>query len=86
MKIYLVGRNDVEFTNIEYVCLSKESALKRWEEIRQDLIENNKKLLESYPDDITSLKICEKLKETDPDKMDNYPQMEPFINEMETED
>jgi hypothetical protein len=86
MKVYLVGRNDVEFTETEYVCLSKESALKRWEEIRQDLIEQNKRLLEAYPDDKTSLKISKNLRETDPNKMNNYPQMEPFISEMETED
>ena len=33
MKVYLVGTSDCESTNTRYVCLSKETAQKRWEEI-----------------------------------------------------
>jgi len=86
MKVYLVGSHDCEFTNTRYVCLSKETALKRWEEIRKELIKDKKELLEFYPNDETTIRILKNLQETDPEKMDNYPQEEPFIEEMATED
>ena len=86
MKVYLVGSSDCESTDTKYVCLTKATALKRWKEIRQELIERNKELLEEYPEDVVSLRIRDNLQETDPEKMDNYPQEEPFINEMETEE
>ena len=86
MKIWLVGSNDCESTDTRYVCLTKATALKRWEEIRQELIERNKELLEEYPEDVVSLRIRDNLKETDPEKMDNYPQEEPFIDEIEAEE
>jgi len=86
MKVYLVGSNDCEFTITQYVCLLKETALKRWEEIRQELIERASDILEKYPEDETELKILKNLSETNPEKMNNYPQEEPFIQEMETEE
>ena len=86
MKVYLVGSHDCESTDTRYVCLTKATALKRWEEIRQELIERNKELLEEYPEDVVSLRIRDNLKETDPEKMDNYPQEEPFISEYEVEE
>jgi hypothetical protein len=85
MKVYLVGSSDCESTNTRYVCLSKETALKRWEEIRQELIERNAEVWEHF-DDVMYERINKNLSETDPKKMDNYPQEEPFIMEMETED
>jgi hypothetical protein len=85
MKVYLVGSLDCEATNTRRVCLSKETALKRWEEIRQELIERNKIVWENFDNEMYA-RINKNLQETDPKKMDNYPQEEPFIHEMETED
>jgi hypothetical protein len=85
MKVYLVGISDCEMTNTRYVCLSKETALKRWEEIRQELIERNIEVWKHF-DDAMYERINKNLSETDPEKMNNYPQEEPFIQEMETEE
>ena len=85
MKIYLVGISDCESTTTLRVCLSKETALKRWEEIRQELIVRNKELWELH-DHAMYARQHKNLQETDPDKMNNYPQDEPFIHEMETEE
>lgn len=85
MKVYLVGSSDCEATNTRHVCLSKETALKRWEEIRQELIERNKIVWENFDNEMYAC-INKNLQETDPEKMDNYPQEQPFIREMETEE
>jgi len=86
MKIYLVGSCDCESTNTLYACLSKETALKHWEEIRQTLVGYTKHMLEKYPNDEMELRILKNLSETDPKKMNNYPHERPFIHEMETEE
>lgn len=85
MKVYLVGSCDCEFTDTRYVCLSKETALKHWEEIRQELIERNIETWKNF-DNVMYERINKNLKETNPEKMDNYPHEEPFIYEMETEE
>jgi hypothetical protein len=85
MKVYLVGISDCEFTNTRYVCLSKKTALIRWEEIRQELIERNIEIWKNF-DNVMYERINKNLQETNPEKMDNYPQEEPFIQEMETEE
>jgi len=86
MKVYLVGSNDCEFTDTRYVCLSKKTALKRWEEIRQELIQRANDILKLYPEDETELRILKNLQEKNYIKMNNYPHERPFISEMETED
>ena len=85
MKVYLVGISNCESTTVLHACLSKETALKRWEEIRQELIERNIEVWKDF-DNAMYDRINNNLQETDPKKMDNYPQDEPFIHEMETED
>ncbi|MFA6315657.1 MAG: hypothetical protein WC648_04810 [Candidatus Paceibacterota bacterium] len=85
MKVYLVGISDCEFTNTQHVYLSKETALKRWEEIRQELIERNTEVWKNF-DNAMYERINKNLRETDPEKMDNHPHEEPFIHEMETEE
>lgn len=85
MKVYLVGSHDCEMTSIRYICLSKETAQKRWEEIRQELIERNTEVWKHF-DYAMYERINKNLQETDPEKMNNYPQEEPFIQEMETEE
>ena len=85
MRVYLVGSSDVESCDIRYVCLSKETALKRWEQIRQELIERNIEVWKGYDNEMYA-RIDKNLQETDPEKMDNWPHEEPFIQEMETEE
>lgn len=85
MKVYLVGISDCESTEGLYICLSKETASKRWEEIRQDLIKRNEEVWKGY-DDVMYARINTNLQETDPMKMNNYPQERPFIHEMEAEE
>ena len=84
-KVHLVGSSDVESCDIRYVCLSKETSLKRWEEIRQELIERNIEVWKGYDNEMYA-RIDKNLRETDPEKMDNWPHEEPFIQEMETEE
>lgn len=85
MKVYLVGSSDVESCDIRHVCLSKETALKRWEEIRQELIERNIEVWKDYDNEMYA-RIDKNLQETDPEKMNNYPHERPFITEMEAEE
>ena len=46
MKVWLVGSAGYDFHSIEYVCLSYESALKRWSEVRNELISRAKEMIE----------------------------------------
>ena len=91
MKVYLVGTSDAESSHVEHVCISKVTAEKFWEEIRQGLIHEAKKML-----DIERANGCgggvqiyerilKNLSEVNPELMENYPHEEPFIREMETE-
>ena len=86
MKVYCVGSADVESCDIRHVCLSKETALKRWEEIRQELIRRANDILKLYPEDEMELRILKNLQEKNYIKMNNWPHERPFITEMETED
>ena len=84
-RIYLVGWRNAEEQFISKACKSKETALKEWDRIRLNLIEEN---LRTYYWDLDSKlyrKIKFNLSETDPDKMDNYPHDEPFIQEIDLE-
>ena len=44
MKIYIIGICDCEGSRNEYTCVTKELALKRWNEIRLRLIKENNEL------------------------------------------
>ena len=90
MKISLVGSSGYDYHKVEHVCLSYESALKRWVEIRDKLIkqceemvvyENEEGLFKSggWEKDIKSLQ------ELKPGGDCNCNCDNPFINEMETE-
>ena len=92
MKVYLVGTRDAESNRVEYLCISKITAEKRWEEIRQELIRDAKKMLEYERANTCEggaqiyERILKNLSETDPALMENYPQDEPYINEMDAEE
>lgn len=87
MKLYLVGTSDVEFTDTRYVCLFKSVAMKKWEELREELIDKEYEMIafcmsEGYSFEIHT-RCLKNLGEKDPEKMNNYPQERPFIHEME---
>lgn len=93
MKIWLVGISDCEMTDVRYACISQRTALKRWEELRSELIKDYKNTMNNRnPKNHISIgdvemyeRILANLAETDPTKLDNYPHEEPFIMEMECE-
>ena len=91
MKVYLVGTSDAASESVEHVCISKITAEKFWEEIRQELIQEAKKMLEYERANKCEggaqiqERILKNLSEVNPDLMENYPHDEPFIREMETE-
>jgi|WetSurMetagenome_2_1015567.scaffolds.fasta_scaffold292257_1 hypothetical protein len=91
MKVWLVGISDGESSNVEHVCVSKTTAEKFWEDIRQDLIRNAKEMLEYERKNKCESgvqiqeRILKNLSEVNPELMNNYPQEEPFVREMETE-
>ena len=92
MKVWLVGTNDVEMTYVQHVCLSEKTALKRWEELRQALIKECQVHIKYINDNNLAHNIkryehmIERLSETNPKTLDNFPHEEPFIDEMEAEE
>lgn len=90
MKIYIVGVRDVEDCNDVYACKSKKTAVKRWNELRLEVIDNIKTSMKRTKDDSSYVLMCQRmlinLSETDPSKLDNYPHEEPYIHEMEVEE
>ena len=91
MKVYLVGIYNAESERVEHICISKITAEKFWEEIRQGLIFKAKEMLEYDRANKceggvqVQERILKNLSEVNPELMENYPQEEPFIREMETE-
>jgi len=85
MKIYIIGICDCEGSRNEYTCVTKELALKRWNEIRLRLIKENNELWKDCESKELGEEINKNLSETDPTKLNNYPQEQPFIQEIELE-
>jgi len=91
MKVYLVGTRDAESNRVEYVCSSRETSFKKWEDLRQELIGRAKEMLEYDRKEKCESgvqmqeRILKNLSEPNPELMDNYPQEEPYIREMEVE-
>ena len=80
-KIYLVGITSADESGIYHACKTKETAVKRWNEIRLELLKENDSAYGHLNDELYR-RIKNNLIETDPDKMDNYPHDEPFIQEI----
>jgi hypothetical protein len=93
MNVWIVGICNAETSVPEHICQSKETALKRWDETRLEIIKDCEEDLASYNaykgSNKSTINIYERmlknLQETDPDKMDNFPQDEPYMMEMELE-
>lgn len=92
--IWLVGTSDVESNVVRYVCTTKEKALQRWEELRQELIQLELELIERSKENgesdsynAISYRILENLRKyTTPEEMDNYPQEQPYVHQMELDE
>jgi len=94
MNVWLVGITDAEGVYIYHVCSSEVIALKRWEEMRLECLQE----VQHQLSEIDKLPICNcvakemyirilnNLLETDPKNMDNYPHEEPYITCMELEE
>lgn len=46
MKIWVVAEHSFEWFTVRYLCLSKETALERWKEIRDEMIEEMLDMIE----------------------------------------
>lgn len=46
MKVWIVGSAGYDFSKNEYVCLSYEAAVKRWNEVRDILIKKHEDMIE----------------------------------------
>lgn len=45
-KVWIVAESTFEWYTIKHVCGSKETALKRWNELRDDMIKENQDMVE----------------------------------------
>lgn len=85
-KIYLVGNNGPEHNIVNGVFDTYEKALKKFHELRIELLEEAQERSEDK-DLLFSREmynqIIENLEEEDPEKIDNYPQETPYIQEEE---
>jgi hypothetical protein len=46
MKVWIVGSAGYDYSSIDYVCLSYESAVKRWNDVRNSLIKKCEEMIE----------------------------------------
>ena len=81
-KIFLVGIKSADESGIYRACKTGKTALKRWNDLRVKLYLDNERTWEGYPEVEIYQRIKRNLSETDPEKMDNYPHDEPFIQEI----
>lgn len=44
--MWVVSEDRFEWSSITHICVSKETALKRWEEVRDKLIKENEEMIE----------------------------------------
>lgn len=88
MKVYLVGHNGPEHNSVISIHKTKEGALKSWNEIRKELLNDAKKSLKRADKAIKEMyeRMVKNLSCTDPKKIDNYPQETPYIQEKEIQD
>lgn len=86
MKVYLVGDHGPEHNFVISVHKTMGGALKAFQARRLKLLEEAKEGLKREADGCMKEmyeEIVTKLSETNPDKIDNYPQETPYIREMD---
>lgn len=88
LKIYVVGDHGPEHNSIKSIHKSYNGALKDWNELRLELLQNAKSYLrkkDKMGNDMWE-RIIKNLSCKDPEKIDNYPQETPYIREYELEE
>lgn len=80
MKVYIVGDDGPEHNTVRTIHRTREGALKAWNELRIELLQEAQSFLEgksSHKE--TWQKMIENLSCEDPEKIDNYPHETPYI-------
>lgn len=84
MKVYVVGDHGPEHNSIRSIHKTYDGALKTWEVLRLELLEDAKSALKADKHDPEMWqRIVDNLSCQDPEKIDNYPHETPFIKEYE---
>ena len=81
-KVFIIGTRGPEHTSIKVICDNEKEAIKIWHRIRGRLIKHYREMIDD--DDFTDNMyedMIDNLKESNPDKLSNYPHSEPFIKE-----
>ena len=90
MKIYIVGIRDAEQNTISHIHMSYDGALKSFQKVRLELLEDVKRIcfyeMETLRNSNLSQKEIENLMCEDPKTIDNYPLDTPYIEEFELEE
>lgn len=88
IKVYLVGHNGPEHNSVMSIHKTRKGALKAWNEIRKELLNDAKESLKRTDKFTKEMyeRIAKNLSCTDPKKIDNYPQETPYIQEREIQD
>ena len=87
MKVWLVGISDAEGSSIKHICKTKELAVKRLFEERDELIKEWKRLAKKFPESADRYKeMIKNLSSDDYEHWNNFPQDEPWIKEWKVEE
>ena len=85
IKVYVVGHSGPEHNSIQSIHKTYEGALKAWDKVRIDLLENAKYFFEKYKNDEMWQRIVNNLSCEDPEKINNSPHETPYIREWDLE-
>lgn len=90
MKVFLVGVNDAESSTVCHVCATKELAIKRIFELRDQVIKDNESCLNGDPTDAWWIEYCTRTKKNlegdNYTEWNNFPNETPWLNEVEVEE
>ena len=90
MRVNIVGDHGPEHNSIRSIHKTYKGTLKAWNTLRQELLDNAKSMLDRNPKKNSIKKIYERIINNlsceEPEKIDNYPQETPYIQEYEVED
>lgn len=88
MKVYLVGHGGPEHNLVISIHKTRKGALKAWNELRIDLLNDAKESLKRVDplDKEIYESIIKNLSCKDPKKINNYPQETPYIREKEVQE
>lgn len=81
LKVYIVGDCGPEHNSIRNIHKNYSSALKEWNILRIELLNNAKRYSKRDKKEEMWHRMVKNLKCKDPKKIDNYPNETPYINE-----